>query len=464
MASRENQSLQIFVIALLILSLLLIGGLVWVNSNRKAAVARAEQAVSERDEANRLQRQLQEEANRYKQWMGSSEADSSDTIEKTFNEDVERWMSTFEKQNYRDALDVMYKENRKLIISEGDAKAKSKNLDAKLQQVEKQKDQQIKKYSDELQKVKSDLAAERSKFDTQYREVSSKNREIASQLDEQRVRFDEMVAANRSEKTELQGLIKKLERTIQVMQNEIPDPDPFAQPADGIVRWVNQRTRTVWINLGEADGLRPQVTFTIFSSEEPDALIAEQKATIEVTRILSAHMAEARVTSDIDTNPILAGDKIYSQVWNRGQRVSFAITGVIDMNGNGRHDLEQLKRVIEVNNGIIDAFPGRNGTVEGEITARTRYLILGDFPDKPQHKQLLQSWRVMTKEADTFGIEPIQLAEFLQLIGWKQEGNSVELGPGAAAKDFPAEKVDPSEYRPGKGNDIFRPRKRQLPY
>ena len=38
--------------------------------------------------------------------------------------------------------------------------------------------------------------------------------------------------------------------------------------ADGKVTWVNQRSRTVWINLGSDDGLRRQTSFSVFSSDD----------------------------------------------------------------------------------------------------------------------------------------------------------------------------------------------------
>lgn len=466
MASRENQNLQIIVIALLIFFLLTVGGLVWVNSNRKAAVARATELEERTREAQSAQRQLQEEANRYKVMSGYSEADASATIEKQFEEDVERWMKSFDEssRNYRAALRIMVDENRKLTISEGDAKEKAKSLDADLIKIEKQKEEQIKEFQAKANKAQSDLAAEQSKFDKQYREMTAKNREIAAQLQDQRDRYEQQLDALRSEKRTLEEQIEKLDRTIVVMKGKIPNPDPFAQPADGLVRWVNQRTGTVWINLGESDGLRPQVTFTIFSSDQDDALTATQKATIEVTRLLSAHMAEARITSDIPTDPVLEGDKIYSQVWSPGRRTSFAITGFVDLDGDGRGDIERLKTVIRLNNGVVDAVPGPNGTMDGKLSANTRYLILGDYPDQARQDDLRRSWEVMSKEADTFGIEPIQLDDFLELMGWKQERTSVQLGDGSRASDFPPEKTDPAEYKPGKGNNIFRPRKPQPTY
>ena len=172
-----------------------------------------------------------------------------------------------------------------------------------------------------------------------------------------------------------------IERFNDVLKSDRKEVDPFAQPEDGLIRWVNQRNKTVWINLGEADHLRPQVTFSIYSSDEDDALGAVRKASIEVTRILSAKMAEARITDDVATNPVMEGDKIYSQVWSPGRQVGFAITGIIDMNGDGRNDLDRLKSVIALNNGKVDAVPGLpTARLKARLSVDTRYLILGDLP------------------------------------------------------------------------------------
>ena len=79
--------------------------------------------------------------------------------------------------------------------------------------------------------------------------------------------------------------------------------------ADGRVSWVNQNG-TVWINLGAADSLRRQMTFTVYDADQHDAAKAEKKGSLEVTRILGDHMAEARITEDDPKNPIITGDQV----------------------------------------------------------------------------------------------------------------------------------------------------------
>ena len=274
--------------------------------------------------------------------------------------------------------------------------------------------------------------------------------------------MDEAAAEHAKAQEMLRSKITKLERVIEILQNNQAVPDPYAQPADAVVRYANQRDGKVWLNIGQSDSLRPQVTFSVYSADTNDVNAGESKGSIEVIRILGPHMAEARITEDEPTRPIIAGDKVYSQVWNRGRQVGFAITGLIDMDGDNRSDLDQLKTIIELNDGRVDAVPGKDGGIDGEMTADTRYLILGSFPDdsRKESKYLRDAWQVMNEEATTLNIEGITLNEFLSLMCWVARNKAVELGPGAKSDDFPARQYDPNKLPDTSiHKNPFRPRK-----
>jgi len=464
MASRDNQTLQIIVIVLTLLVIGLGVGLLLINNARKTALARANDATKEASKASTAQRQLQEETNNYKLWMGYGEADTYETLQKSFAEDMQRFGSTFDENSrfYRTILENIHEENRKLALSEVAAKEQVKDLKERLLVTEKQKEEQIAEYRKKMQQVEQDAASERTKFSQQYDEINNEKKEIASQLDEQRRKLDEQAATHQTATKTLDSKIAKLERLNEVLKSDRKEVDPFAQPADGIIRWVNQRYAKVWVNLGKADHLRPQVTFSIYDSDENDALSAERKGSIEISRILSDHMAEARITSDDPKRPLMEGDRIYSQVWNRGRQVGFAITGVIDFDDDGRSDLDQLKSIIEINNGKVDAVPGENGAIDGKMTVDTRYLILGKHPEDARYGSLRKSWDSMSEEADTLGIEPIPLDEFLQLMGWQAGHRTVKLGPGARSPGFPARTGNAA--LPGSPNNFFRRRTPQPSY
>src|SRR4029078_6892055 len=95
---------------------------------------------------------------------------------------------------------------------------------------------------------------------------------------------------------------------------------------------------------------------------------AKQKGTIEVTRVLDEHLSEARITSDDPKNPILSGDRIYSPAWHRGKQLHFALTGIIDVNGDGISDLQIVRNLITLNGGVLDAYLNDDGGVEGTMS------------------------------------------------------------------------------------------------
>ena len=76
------------------------------------------------------------------------------------------------------------------------------------------------------------------------------------------------------------------------------------------------------------------------------------------------------------------------------------------------------------------------------MTVDTRYLILGDYPEGRQQAERRSDFDVKSEQADTLGIEPISLTDFLRLMGWQSEQRTVKLGIGAEGKDFPAKKEE----------------------
>ena len=57
---------------------------------------------------------------------------------------------------------------------------------------------------------------------------------------------------------------------------------------NGEIRWVNQRTGTVWINLGRADALQRQVTFSVYPADITDMTRRRQEGAASKSRRSSA--------------------------------------------------------------------------------------------------------------------------------------------------------------------------------
>ena len=65
---------------------------------------------------------------------------------------------------------------------------------------------------------------------------------------------------------------------------------------DGRVVRVAHRIDRVYLDLGKADGLRPNLSFAVYPQTSTDFQRDEFKAMIEVTRITGDHQSEARIT------------------------------------------------------------------------------------------------------------------------------------------------------------------------
>jgi len=187
----------------------------------------------------------------------------------------------------------------------------------------------------------------------------------------------------------------------------------------------------------------------VYDTYDNDAQKAEKKGKIEVVRMLSDHMAEARVTEDDPRNPILPGDFIYSPVWHQGKPQHFAFTGKIDLNDDGRQDLELAKELISINGGVVDAFPNEDGSQQGEINVNTRYLVVGEYPEGTDEGTLRDTWIRMHDDAKSSGTELITLTDFMNLMGYKPEDRTIGLtGPSRAENFRPRPDAKSSDLRP----------------
>jgi hypothetical protein len=303
--------------------------------------------------------------------------------------------------------------------------------------VKSEAQKQIDKYDEARKKAEEDAASQKNSFDEFRRTLTKSQSDLQKSLDDQRNTYEATITKNTTRIKELEEQVTKLDRANRNLIEQRKDEPGSFEIADGQISWVNQNG-TVWINLGSADSLRRQVTFSVFDRDQHDAAKAAKKASIEVTRILGDHMAEARITKDEPTNPVLTGDNIYSQVWHRGKKLHFALTGLIDIDGDGNSDLEQAKELISLNGGIVDAYLKDDGKMEGDITANTRYLVLGDVPDSAMKAAMADGFQKMSKMASSLGVQTITLPQFIDQMGFKPQDRTVHLGTGAKARDFPA--------------------------
>lgn len=267
---------------------------------------------------------------------------------------------------------------------------------------------------------------------------------------------------------------------------------------DGVIRWIDHGGKKVWIGLGEVDGLRTRTTFNVYKKapsrfgreSAPIAVSVENiKGTIEVTRVLEAHLSEARIITEDIRSPMAMGDPIFSLSWRPGRGEAFSIIGIMDLDGDGTDDRDLLKEAVATASGVIDndvdgqgeLFVNGKNSEDGKprITERTKFVVIGKIPEvadsvDPDEIQTILKINRLRKDledsARVHGVRIISLSDFLKYVGYKSQrrvfvpsGESpykLKSGPTSSGKTGGAYSGDKSRQpkntrRAGAGGKVF---------
>jgi hypothetical protein len=440
MAARQDQTLQIFLIVFIFAFLVsaVLAYLGW-HGYSEASAREAAVTASKKDADDKL-RTKDTELQELHQYVGFGPNDNAAAVKAAFDADMKTYgggIADEASRTYRKVVETVYTERDQTAAREAKLKQQVSDQAKALLAVEANAKAQMDKYDEARKKAVEDLANQQSAFADYRKTLEDGQKALQKSLDDQRAKYEGQIAEREAKVKDLEGHVAKLDRANRYLLEQRKDEPGSFEVADGRVSLVNQNG-TVWINLGAADALRRQVVFSVFDADQHDAAKATKKGSIEVVRLLGDHMAEARITKDEPSNPILPGDNIYSQVWHRGKKLHFALTGLIDVDGDGQSDLQLVRELIKQNGGIVDAYLGDDGKVDGEITANTRFLILGDVPKATSKTGMEQGYHEMSKTAASLGVQTVQLAQFIDQMGYKPPDRTVRLGTGAEARDFPA--------------------------
>ncbi len=198
---------------------------------------------------------------------------------------------------------------------------------------------------------------------------------------------------------------------------------------------IDRRGTLPYINLGSADGLTSQVTFSVHAEGLGGRLTEKPKGTLEVVRVIGPHLAQARVTSTKDgkADPILKGDRLFNPTWDPNRKRRIAIAGIADLGGDGTDNTEDFRRLMERQNVILDAYidtkDEKTPKIVGKgVSVNTDYLILADTLESVKHprsgdKAYVQAYDRLREElktkAATNGVTLITLRRYLDMIGYR---------------------------------------------
>ena len=461
MASRESQGLQVALILFVMVTVVLAVTtyLYFRKAEEKVQLAEAAQAEVKRatdmynsaDFRNQIYRHLlgydTKAQDQLTSMLQSLTGDDRQNMEETltnFGQEMKLYGVGFtgEALNYRTlpAHLVATVNQRNQQLAEADLRQRA--LEGEREQVRQSEGARAAKAEAELAKARQDLQDERRKFQEDRDRVVTESKQVAAALPKVRADLAKVSTEAEQTKRQLEGELNRAQQVIDFQREKLDaQKETTFENADGRITWVNQRTGTVWIDMGAADGLQRQMTFSVYDRDQTGVTTAPIKGRIEVTRILDDRAAEARVLQDDLSNPILVDDIIYSPSFRRGQRTHFALAGLLDLDGDGRSDQEKVKSIITLNNGVIDCELKEDGTIEGKLSSTTRYLIRGKAPTDRTNERLTKGYSEIVGEATGLGIETIELSTLLDRMGYYDDARVVTMqrGGGAITPDEDAE-------------------------
>lgn len=313
-------------------------------------------------------------------------------------------------------------------IIEAKVRDEQKRSDAKLLEVTKLKDDNIKTLENKIalvaKEVEKMLADQKTAADDEMKKV--------------KVDYEQVLAGKENELKELMQKIRSAERV------------SLDQPRGKVVR-LDPAGDKVYINLGSQQRLTPQTTFSVHAPGSP-----QPKARIEVISIVGSNLALCRVKQlakpegsrqGIDSasdeywvsdpadfwrtrTQILDGDLIYNPAWQPNRRVHVGLAGVFDLDNDGQDDTKTLIQILQ-NMGVeVDVYTDAADEYKarGKLTYQTEFLIVGGVPLPSKLGQvdaralavgrLGESVLAQVKDAQAKGIEIVQLPKFLDRMGY----------------------------------------------
>jgi len=464
--ARENQGLQIaLIICVMLLIILSVSTYLCYRAYDDAFKGR-ETALAAGSKAEGVAKTNSDHVDELKRVIGAAKTEPIDVITSTFNDDMKKYGAAYpeDSQFYRRLLEKMKRtideKNSELEAAKAEIPKLKDDYDTRVKGVEVEREQ----FKNERNKANDDLAAQQATFADERRRKNAEADKLQGDLVDARKKINEILDKAKTDEQATKTVIGKLKDLVTDQSDKLAKvtSDKVGTP-NGEISWVNQRNSTVWINLGRADSLARQVSFSVYPTDVTDMTAkGARKGKIEVTQILGDHLAEARVVDDDIADPILPGDKIFTPVWNSGEKRHFALAGLMDVDGDGRSDLQTVLNLIAINGGVVDCYITDAGKLVGQVTVNTNCLILGERPTEKGEPRQREAFTKIMKEVEELRLQQMQLNDLLQRMGWKNMSPVVRFGRGGNPKDFSA-KPDEGVPRKSTGNPSDEFKKRQPP-
>src|SRR5580704_11494193 len=286
-------------------------------------------------------------------------------------------------------------------------------------------------------KAQQKAEADRTEAQTTKEEAVVK---IEKQVNERQAKIQELQAEKDQIKSDTGKVIDQNNNTISKItkvneglraEKDAQQKWSFEVPS-GRIQLVDLDTQHVWINRGSRDNLRKGTTFSVYKQVNEGVArgLRDIKGAIEVTRVMP-DMAEARITRQRISDPIVKGDEVYTPLWAPGRKEKFAFVGLFALDNDGVNDRDVLHDLVAASGAeIVDEVDdkGARHPTNGSINVGTKFLVVGKIPDtyeaKPEDKEAAQRIgelhkKMAQQEAPEHGVRVVALTDFLNYIGYE---------------------------------------------
>lgn len=304
------------------------------------------------------------------------------------------------------------------------------------------------------QQAADEYAIFRESLDKQLADLRKSNSDVQSELDEYKRLVEKQIKEKDARIVGLYYMNKQLAAELD------KKPHKNSEVPDGQIRWIDPVGKKAWISLGQADGVKPRTTFSVHKKQhsgvgrgtvKPGFTDEGIKGSIEVTRVMEAHLSEARIVTEDIRNPMAKGDPIYSPMWRAGHDEAYSVIGTIDLDGDGMDDRDLFREIVRTAGASIDNEVDSQGVLRvndqvpddgrPRLSNRTKFLIIARIPeitettDADEKARLLiifELRKTLQEAAREQGVRVVSLADFLKYVGYQSQPRLIMPG-----SDFP---------------------------
>lgn len=161
-----------------------------------------------------------------------------------------------------------------------------------------------------------------------------------------------------------------------------PDQEAMAYKPDGKIILVDNEAKVVHLNIGSNEHVYRGLTFTVYDRGTSVQKDGKGKAEVKVFDIAETHSI-ARIVDSENAQPLLLEDIVANLIWDSSKTNVFVLSGDFDLEGDGMADYDAMQRITA----LIEKWGGK---VEGNVSIKTDFVVLGEVPQVPEKPTLEQ--------------------------------------------------------------------------